>query len=406
MGRPAKKREHKRVPKAERKNLRLWAEGSRETILTPHLDAYAKALDEGWELERKLLKKICNEFHARVDWRTPENEELVLKDWDLSAQLVPESLTEEEEKLRGVRVEVLNERIRRWFVYRIRKLYKHRASSGVDPRKNPFVMRESYAEKIAPVVADRWASARNEDSGGASDHTEEPKAGFHAQVARDVFAALPKSEQKALSDRAKADAAQAKADYVKALKDPPSKKPEDRQRCIDALADFMAPILRGIQEYTGLHSTVIFGGPMLRYGGEIRTIHVSYGRSNTALAPHWPQWDRTRFSENVTKFMIYYLHTAFKSNGASHTLDVESSDSDSDSDSDSGSDTSADEEESARTLKKQKLTHQKAPTAKSRSTARAKSKSAARVPPPATNTGGKPSNTGTGNEVQIYFQGL
>ncbi|KAJ6557977.1 hypothetical protein B0H19DRAFT_1070565 [Mycena capillaripes] len=28
------------------------------------------------------------------------------------------------------------------------------------------------------------------------------------------------------------------------------------------------------------------------------------------------------------------------------------------------------------------------------------------VSPPAANTGGKPSNTGTGNEVQIYFQGL
>ncbi|KAJ6557483.1 hypothetical protein B0H19DRAFT_1261106 [Mycena capillaripes] len=427
MAKPGKKRERKCVPKAERRNLRLWAEGSRETILAPHLDAYAKALDEGWQPERKLLKKICKEFHARVHWRTPDNEEPVLKDWDLLAQLVPESLTEEEERLRGERIEVLNARIRRWFVYRIRKLYKHRVSSGVDPTKNPFAvllaklsgvttppkarqayqqfMRESYAEKIAPVVADRWASARNEDSGGASDRTKEPKAGFRAQVARDVFAALPKSEQKALSERAKANAAQAKEDYAKALKDPPSKKPEDRQRCIDALADFMAPILRGIQEYTGLHST------------EIRTIHVSYGRSNTALAPHWPQWDRPRFSENVTKFMIDYLHTAFtpqdcalaalnttESNGVSHSVDVESSDSDSDSDSDSGSNTSSDKEESARTKKKRKIARKTVSArgksvSKAKTMARAKSKSGARAPCPATNNEMSTSTPATNNDT-------
>jgi hypothetical protein len=42
--------------------------------------------------------------------------------------------------------------------------------------------------------------------------------------------------------------------------------------CIDALGSFMTPILRGVQEYTGLHSVVLFGGPIPRYGGELRTV--------------------------------------------------------------------------------------------------------------------------------------
>lgn len=43
-------------------------------------------------------------------------------------------------------------------------------------------------------------------------------------------------------------------------------------RCIDVFADFMEPILRGLEEYTGLHSVLIMGGPMPKFGGEIRTV--------------------------------------------------------------------------------------------------------------------------------------
>jgi hypothetical protein len=43
-------------------------------------------------------------------------------------------------------------------------------------------------------------------------------------------------------------------------------------RCIEAIPDFVAPILRGLEEHTGLHSVLIMGGPIPKYGGEIRTI--------------------------------------------------------------------------------------------------------------------------------------
>jgi hypothetical protein len=34
----------------------------------------------------------------------------------------------------------------------------------------------------------------------------------------------------------------------------------------------MEPILWGLEEYTGLHSVLIMGGPMPKFGGEIRTV--------------------------------------------------------------------------------------------------------------------------------------
>ncbi|KAK7046226.1 hypothetical protein R3P38DRAFT_3257675 [Favolaschia claudopus] len=389
-----KKRTRQCVPKENRKNLRLWAEGARESILTPHLDAYQAALDQGRRQERKMLKKICREFHARVDWRTKDHEEPMLSEWDPAGIATEEQLSEDDEAAKRARMEELNKRIRRWFMYRLKKLRKsQRTGKDIDPRRDPYsvlmanlsgvtsppkalqayqqFMRESYEEKVAPIVAQRWEQERLENS-KVSERTKEPKAGFRAEVAREVFARLSDDEQKAIGDRAKKEAAVAKAAYLDMLKSPPSQSPEARQRCIENVPDFMGPILQGLHTHTGLHATLIMGGPMPEFGGEIRTLHVSYGRNLTTLGPHWPQWDKNRFGE-VTKFMTEYLHTAYTPqqcaqsalntapdlSGASYTIndapDDNNSDSSSDSDSsdtdssDSDSDSESDQEEEART---------------------------------------------------------
>jgi hypothetical protein len=106
--RTGKKRERRRVPKEERKNLRLWAEGEREKILTPHIDAYTVALNQGWRLERKYLKSVCNEFDARVSWRLPDHEEPVLGEWDPTAVVPQEQLSEMDEQLKRTRIKELN----------------------------------------------------------------------------------------------------------------------------------------------------------------------------------------------------------------------------------------------------------------------------------------------------------
>lgn len=106
MGR--RKRERARIPKEARKNLRLWAEGARESILKPHLEEYALALDKGWHNERRYLKKVCNEFHARVDWRLADHDEPELKDYDPKAVLLPEILDDAEEVAKRQRVKELN----------------------------------------------------------------------------------------------------------------------------------------------------------------------------------------------------------------------------------------------------------------------------------------------------------
>ncbi|KAJ7187981.1 hypothetical protein C8R46DRAFT_1205198 [Mycena filopes] len=173
-------------------------------------------------------------------------------------------------------------------------------------------MRESYDADIAPVVQARFATERDNIDGQGSGATQKgPNAPFRARVARELFAELSEDEQQALRERAKHEAKGARDEYDLRRKAPPSKKPEDRQKCIDNIGTFMAPILRGIEEYTGLHSVVIFGGPMPRHGGELRTVHVSHGRSQDGAHALFPQWAKARFNKDVLELIHEYLRAAF-----------------------------------------------------------------------------------------------
>ncbi|KAJ7169364.1 hypothetical protein C8R43DRAFT_945303 [Mycena crocata] len=385
-----KKREQKRVPRAERKNLRLWAEGVRETILSPHLDGYTAALDQGWRQERAYCKKVCLEFHSRVDWQTEDHEEPVLdENWDASAlKEKSKPLSPEQEKTKRGRMKVLDKRIRRWFTYRIRRIRKHRSSAGLDPTKDPYAvllaklsgltappkarqgfqqwMRETPKDEIEPVVQARWAEEQ-EKGAEVAERTKEPKVGFRAAVARSIFNGLPQAEQKSIGARATQEASAAKAAYTTALKNTPSTKPEDRQKCIDAIPDFVGPILRGLSEYTGMHATLIMGGPMPKYGGDIRTVHTSYGRNKATIPTHWGQWNKQRFQQQVADYMIEYLQTAFKPedcaaaalapadvlSGAKYRIDdTKKAESDSDSES-SSSDSEPDSDSSASELEEE-----------------------------------------------------
>ncbi|KAJ7744437.1 hypothetical protein DFH07DRAFT_963663 [Mycena maculata] len=321
-------------------------------------------------------------------------------------QLSKETLLEEDEIAKRKRIKTLNARIRRWFIYRVRKSHKRRHLTK-DLTKDPFavllaklsglkippkarqpfqqMMHEDYKEKIAPAVLDAWGAAQARQD-KETELTQKPKAGFRAKVARDIFAVLPESERKALGVRATKEAA-----FTKALKGGPSKLPADRQKCINEVGDLIRPILCGLEEATGFHYLLLGGGPVPKYGGELRTIHVSVGRNNTVAAPHFAQWDRPRFQENVLKFMTEYLATAFTPEecaaaampdtaalaAAKYTIDKgantehdDSDESDLDSSSSSSSDDSEDEdsdsEDEGRKRKKSRSETKKAEKSKMR----------------------------------------
>jgi hypothetical protein len=98
-------------------------------------------------------------------------------------------------------------------------------------------------------VAQRWEQEREKNPGVLG---KEPKAGFRAQVARDVFAALSDTERAAFATRAKEEAIKARADYLAALKKPASTAPADRQR-----SAFFLPAVLALTEDASDASTLL-----------------------------------------------------------------------------------------------------------------------------------------------------
>lgn len=97
------RRRRKRIEKSQRKSSRLWAEGARATILTPHIEPYTDALGRSWVDERDCLARILNEFHQLIDWRLPDYQEPPLPLPAYNPKLVPppEDLSEEDKQLKS-----------------------------------------------------------------------------------------------------------------------------------------------------------------------------------------------------------------------------------------------------------------------------------------------------------------
>ncbi|KAJ6489345.1 hypothetical protein C8R47DRAFT_1215692 [Mycena vitilis] len=234
MAEKRRRKQRKRVPKEARKNMRLWAEGARETVLRPHIEGYADALERGWRAERDYLQGVCNEFHARIDWRLADHEEpvLPLKDFNPLETVVGEDVDPEVERAQRTRMVTLNKRIQRWLKYRVRRLRKG-FQSKLDPLKDPWAilvahlsgvksppkarqayqqfMHEDYDEKVAPVVVEKWAQKCSEGSNVQT--AKGPNGAFRALIARQIFGELAQSEK-------------ARSAYEAAMKATPSKHQE------------------------------------------------------------------------------------------------------------------------------------------------------------------------------------
>ncbi|KAK7027804.1 hypothetical protein R3P38DRAFT_2479059, partial [Favolaschia claudopus] len=327
------KRTWTRIEKKDRRNLKMWAEGARESILLPHLAGYTDALERGWRAERDYVRDVCNEFHARISWRVADDEEPEepLPDYDPMAAPEVEELDAAETEAKRARVETLNARINRWLKYRAKKLrrptMRNRANdpwavllaklAGVKapPKARQGFqqyMHESYETDIKPVVEARWKAQLVEEDGVSSLKTgKAPNAPFRAQVARELFKELSDSERDELAQRAKDEAAELRREYLELMKGPPSRAPKDRQACIDNLGTFMTEVFKGVHEYTGLSCFAVFGGPIPMYQGDLRTLTVAYGRNQEPTPCHFPQWGKARFGQDVLEFMREWLKTAY-----------------------------------------------------------------------------------------------
>ncbi|KAK7031312.1 hypothetical protein R3P38DRAFT_3187022 [Favolaschia claudopus] len=252
----ARKRTWARKEKKDRRNLKMWADGARESVLQPHIAGYTDALERGWRAERDYVREVCREFHARISWRLADDEEPdePLPEWDPQAIPEPEELDDEDTRAKRERVETMNAvgdfaviavervtytlcfspfhflfindivrtclagslcidiydddtRINRWLKYRARKIQKR--AMARDRTKDPWGL---YLSKLAGLTSPpkaRQAFQQYMHESYETDIKPVVEARWRGSaleedgVARELFKELSAEEQKALGDRAK-----------------------------------------------------------------------------------------------------------------------------------------------------------------------------------------------------------
>ncbi|KAJ8469907.1 hypothetical protein ONZ45_g16732 [Pleurotus djamor] len=327
------KGKRKRVPKARRRNAKMWAEGYREdVVLGPKVKDFIVAYDQGRSAEAQFLRAVFHEYHARIDWRLADHEDPPLpeKEYNPEEEQEEEELSDASEQRRGEHYLKTNRRIRRWFKYRMDK-EKTSVTRSLDPDKNPYAKlllkltglsappkarqafqeyQHTQVEFLRGKYKEEWDRLMRE---GKVAVDEKQTGAFRAQVAREEFAKLSDEERSTYASQATEAARLAREEYFAKVKDLPSKDPVDIDTCIKSLGGFLAPILQGIQEMTGHHVLVLCGGPSPSDKGEIRTSYYTVGQNKGPVPTYFPVWKEERFHKEVVGFFTEYLQTAFTS---------------------------------------------------------------------------------------------
>lgn len=94
------------MEKSARACARLWAEGCREGILSPHIAPYADAIARSFVAERDYIRAVQNEYHQLIPWRLDDDEEppLPLPAYNPNLVALIEDLTDEEQVLKSTKI--------------------------------------------------------------------------------------------------------------------------------------------------------------------------------------------------------------------------------------------------------------------------------------------------------------
>ncbi|KAF8995333.1 hypothetical protein BDZ89DRAFT_1149665 [Hymenopellis radicata] len=284
-----------------------WAEGWRASFLNERLWRYTDALETSHECESLFLKALYKEYFYYCPVSVADTEEPVLPEepWEENKVYPAEKLTPEEMAVKRERMKILKKRIRGYLRYRAQKLWQVRSSvrhrflddgfvvllgklSGITkPPKARQAFQQWWTtnkESISKEARSEYERVCDELKKNHVPEAQWPvwKVDFHSEYARKTFKAMSKEEQAEWGKAVKDEAAQAKEEYVWKMTSKPSQEPKER-------AAFLAPILEGIHDLTGLHVVVSVAGPMPHRAGEHAVISAASGvnlEPDTVAATH------------------------------------------------------------------------------------------------------------------------
>ncbi|TRM57969.1 hypothetical protein BD626DRAFT_573957 [Schizophyllum amplum] len=333
---PDKKRKRRTKDKKDRLNNKNWAEGVRETILSPHIPRYLDALaKDAWNVIQDIVMEVCAEYHAKIPWTMPvwEEPEEPLPAYDPKNPPVWPQLSDEEEKQRSAILTERNAAIHRWLDYRARKTpgYRHRSRASTQNPYDRYMMKltglSPKGTKKALQTIQQYVIENPELVVAATKAFEDAKALgggsvlFRGKVitkkninwvmdhVKPAFDALAPEEKQGYWDRSHAFAHAEKEEWERLLKAPPKRDAQSIHLAWDQLESFVEPVLRGIVSHLDAHVVILVGGRFPAGKGEPITRHYAMGKNKQNVP--FSHWDQPRFQKDVLGFFADYLETAW-----------------------------------------------------------------------------------------------
>ncbi|PPQ77572.1 hypothetical protein CVT26_006110 [Gymnopilus dilepis] len=310
--------------------------GSRKEFLLSQKAVYAEAVAGGFaadalaDIQRKYFKR----YPIDLDHNEEPSEEHLASVNDDVADADPEepnreSLSEEEyeRKVKELqqRAELIRYRkaqIKRWMAY------QHMKDQDSDPMEpsptNPYnslIFQLSGKEPTRPrkkTAVNVWRKSqrhnievRVKNLAKTQGIPNDRLAALRDKVARDMFHALPLDQQDKWKKQAEEESVAANEEWERLRKSGPSKKPEDRQICIQSVVRVTQPFIDTLSESTGWNWTLIGGGPEPAHGGQLNIISVHAGLTPGEVKMNFGRAERADYKKYFVPVFGRFLKKCF-----------------------------------------------------------------------------------------------
>ncbi|KAL1698751.1 hypothetical protein EV121DRAFT_296853 [Schizophyllum commune] len=332
-----RKRKRRGIPKKDRKNRKNWAEGVRAEILSQYIARYTDVVAEGgWSKGQEVIREVCAEYHAKIPWQLPDHDEpdLPLPEYNPKNPPVQLHLSDEEEAARSAALTEKNAAIHRWIHWRARKIPGYRQQYRAN-RNNPYdrVVLElagmsPKGSKKALQPVQQYAKEHPEAVEEAGDVFEEEKAAggglvkhgdsfiekksvnwVMSYIKKQYFDKLSRQEKAAYGERARKVAADEKAAWEEALKEPPKRDAKSLELAWQCLQNYVEPLLRGIVTHLDAKVVLIVGARAPHKGGAPLSRHFTMGKNLNGVP--FKEWDTDMFQNKILASFVEFLDTCW-----------------------------------------------------------------------------------------------
>ncbi|KAF9030908.1 hypothetical protein BJ165DRAFT_1535568 [Panaeolus papilionaceus] len=136
-------------------------------------------------------------------------------------------------------------------------------------------------------------------------------ASLREKVSSQMYARLNAEEKEGWDALAKEEHAVALQQYHDVVDKPPSETPEDRQKVIQGLAQFVQPILDLICEATGWKATLIAGGPEPADNGLLNIVSFHSGTTKGAVKMNFGHSEQVAYQKHLVPIYHSFLRKCY-----------------------------------------------------------------------------------------------